>query len=96
MLEITVDKFKELVEALDKYIKVKILPHKSPPSGFYCVPFYMRSKWKRRYRNNKYLALIQIILHKYSEVKVIGKNEITITKEASPLYRAVYKHSSMY
>ena len=95
MLEITVDKFKDLSNALDDYIKAsEIINDQKQYSNFLdsCLQSRWRKHWLRNYKNNKQYALLKIILTKYGTIKLISDGNVVITGNPNILYYNVYGH----
>lgn len=85
MLEITVDRFKDLEEALSNFIQINCL---SPESKYYSKT---NRAWRNNYKNNKYRFIISLIMLRYGSIKFTRKNEIIIAKEGREVYKIVHK-----
>jgi hypothetical protein len=93
MLEITVDKFKELNNALDDYIKASEIINDSRQYNKFiasCLQSRWRKHWLRSYKHCKQHAILKIILTKYGTIKLIGDGNVVITGNPNILYYNVY------
>lgn len=94
MLEITVERFRALEDALDNYIQANITSFSKYSYRGNFVPLVVKSKWRRKYKKNKYSAIIQIIMNRYGSIKLINKNEVIIARKKSEVYKLIHKHSN--
>lgn len=95
MLEITVDKFKDLNKALDNYIKAsKIINDNRQYNKFIasCLQSRWRKHWLKNYKHCAQYAILKIILTKYNTIKLVSEGNVVITNNINVLYNTVYGH----
>ena len=70
MLQLDLFEFRRLINSLDEWVKVCVLPTRPVADMRYTSYKCMTRKWRLIYEKNKYYALVYLILYKYSMLKI--------------------------